>query len=104
MLLDLWTKKVNPAPPSPKSGAALSYVSPNKKWIVFTSNSKGSQQIFLRRANAGPVLPLTGGNCNSSSPAWELDSKAIVFASDCGRGIGLPTLYRAKLDQLENTP
>jgi hypothetical protein len=102
MLLDLWTKKVIPAPPSPKSEAALSCVSPNRKWIVFTSNLKGSQQIFLRRANAGPPLPLTGGDCNSSSPAWELDSKAIVFASDCGRGIGLPALYRAKLDQLEN--
>jgi glycosyl transferase family 87/WD40 repeat protein len=102
MLLDLSTKKVTPAPPSAKSDAALSCVSPNGKWIVFTSNSKGSQQIFLRRANPGSPLQLTGGNCNSSSPAWELDSKAIVFASDCGRGIGLPALYRAKLDQLEN--
>jgi len=26
-----------------------------------------------------------------------LDSKAIVFASDCDRGIGLPALYRAEI-------
>jgi Tol biopolymer transport system component len=38
---------------------------------------------------------LTGGNCNSSSPAWTLDSSSILFASDCGRAFGLPALYRA---------
>jgi hypothetical protein len=40
---------------------------------------------------------LTGGNCNSSSPAWALDSESILFASDCGRAFGLPALYRARL-------
>jgi hypothetical protein len=34
---------------------------------------------------------------NSDSPAWELNSTAIVFASNCGRGIGLPALYRAEI-------
>jgi hypothetical protein len=101
MLFDLSTKKLSTAPPVGQSTAAVSCVSPDGKWIAFTSASEGSKQIFLRATNGGPRLQLTAGHCNSSSPAWELDSKGFIFASDCGRGIGLPALYRARLDQLQ---
>jgi hypothetical protein len=45
---------------------------------------------------------VAGGNCNSSLPAWELDSKAILFASDCGRAFGLPGLYRATIAEIDS--
>jgi hypothetical protein len=101
MLLDLSTRKVIAAPPSTRTNAMIPGISPNGKWIVFTS-SKTSEQIWLRGIDSGRTVPITHGNCNSVSPVWELDSRAIVFASDCGRGIGLPALYRARLDRLEN--
>jgi Glycosyltransferase family 87 len=100
VLFDLSTQRLSTAPPELGSTAALSCVSPDRKWIAFTSASEASKQIFLRATNGGPRLQLTGGHCNSSGPAWELDSKAIIFGSDCGRGIGLPALYRARLDRL----
>jgi hypothetical protein len=31
-----------------------------------------------------------------------LDSKAILFASDCGRAFGLPALYRARVAENDN--
>ncbi len=71
--------------------------SPDGKWLAFTSAQSGSMQIVLRDLSSGSEKRLTGGNCNNSSPAWELDSSAILFASDCGRGFGLPALYRARL-------
>jgi Glycosyltransferase family 87/WD40-like Beta Propeller Repeat len=74
---------------------ADSAVSPDGRWIAFASEATGSKQLGLRNVQTGNEETLTGGACNSSSPAWELDSKAIVFASDCGRGMGLPALYRA---------
>jgi hypothetical protein len=102
MLLDLSTRKVIAAAPSTRSSAVVSGISPNGKWIVFTSCWKTSKQIWLRGVDGGRPVQITHGNCNSVSPAWELNSRGIVFASDCGRGIGLPALYRAQLDQLEN--
>jgi Glycosyltransferase family 87/WD40-like Beta Propeller Repeat len=71
--------------------------SPDGKWMAFTSTRNGPEQVWLRNLADGRETLLTGGNCNSSSPAWALDSKSILFASDCGRAFGLPALYRASL-------
>jgi hypothetical protein len=74
-----------------------STLSPDGKWIAFTAPAAGANQVWLHNALTGGDLPLTSGHCNSASPAWELDSQALVFASDCGRGFGLPALYRARI-------
>lgn len=78
--------------PDDLPGAA---VSPDGKWLAFESAQDGPAHVWLRDLASGQLTRLTGGNCNSTSPAWELDSRAILFASDCGRGFGLPALYRA---------
>jgi hypothetical protein len=82
--------------------STVSVVSPNGKWEAFESAQNGPTQIWLRNLSSGEEKRLTGGNCNSYSPAWELDSKALLFASDCGRAFGLPALYRARLTGNEN--
>jgi len=43
------------------------------------------------------TLALTGGTCNNWAPAWELNSRSLIFASDCDRGLGMPALYRADI-------
>ncbi len=79
------------------SEAAAPSISPDKQWTAFTRSLGGNEQVWIQRTAGGAPIQITGGNCNSSSPAWELDSKAIVFQSDCGRGIGWTALYRAPL-------
>jgi Glycosyltransferase family 87/WD40-like Beta Propeller Repeat len=76
---------------------STSAISPNGKWLAFEDSRNGPSQIWLRDLATGDQSQLTGGHCNSMSPAWELDSEGIIFASDCGRGWGLPSLYRARL-------
>jgi hypothetical protein len=76
-------------------------VSPIGKWIAFESAQDGPMHIWLRDLSTGRETRLTGGNCNSSAPAWDMDSKALFFASDCQRAFGLPALYRARIE--ENT-
>jgi hypothetical protein len=76
--------------------------SPDGKWTAFTDARNGSMQVWVRELSSGQEKQLTRGNCNSSSPAWELDSKGFVFASDCGRAFGLPALYRASLTDNDN--
>jgi hypothetical protein len=72
-------------------------VSPDGKWVAFTSEATGTKQVWLRSVGTGRSLQITGGDCNNSSPAWELDSQSIIFASDCERAVGVPALYRARL-------
>ena len=71
--------------------------SPDGKWMAFESMQAGPKQIWLRDMESGKTQVVSGGNCNSSSPEWEEDSRTLIFASDCGRGLGLPVLYRASL-------
>lgn len=72
-------------------------VSPDGKWLAYETTQNDSTQISIRNRLTGEMKVLTGGNCNSSAPTWELDSRAILFASDCGRAFGLPALYRADI-------
>jgi Tol biopolymer transport system component len=81
-------------PAARTDGSALS---PDGKWMAFESTQRGPKQIVLREMVTGKQQLLTGGNCNNSSPAWEEDSQTLIFASDCGRGTGMPVLYRASL-------
>jgi glycosyl transferase family 87/WD40 repeat protein len=99
MKFDPFTGRSTPITIGIPADTAVSVVSPDGRWMAFESTRDGPTHIFLRDLTSGQERRLTGGNCNSSSPAWELDSKAILFASDCERAFGLPALYRARLTE-----
>jgi len=82
-----------------------STLSPDGHWIIDEQRSSSSTQIYLvDRTSPAKRIQVTVGNCNSFAPAWERDSQAIVFASDCGRGVGMPALYRARICDIEALP
>jgi hypothetical protein len=97
MQFDPTTRKTTPQVAPVRVGTTKPVPSPDGKWTAFTSTRNGPEQVWLRNLADGRETRLTGGNCNSSAPAWVLDSKSILFASDCGRAFGLPALYRARL-------
>jgi hypothetical protein len=97
MQFDPITRKTTPQVAPVPADTPSPVVSPDGRWMAFTSTRSGPEQVWLRNLADGQEMRLTGGNCNSSSPAWALDSKTILFASDCGRAFGLPALYRAPL-------
>ena len=72
-------------------------VSPDGNWLVRCRSEHGIDRVWLRTAAGGEEIRLTGGNCASWSPTWDLDSRSVVFVSDCGRGGGWGALYRAHL-------
>jgi Tol biopolymer transport system component len=72
-------------------------VSPNGKSLAFTLTRHGIRHVWIQDIKKNIARELTAGSCNSYASAWEPDSKGLVFASDCGRGLGLPRLYRAEL-------
>ncbi len=91
------TRQVARAALPPRATTEGSVISPDGKWMVFEPMQAGPKQIWLRDMESGKTQVVSGGNCNSSSPVWEEDSHTLIFASDCGRGLGLPVLYRASL-------
>jgi hypothetical protein len=100
MRFDPSTGSAAPAPLPAGAGTSDPALSPDGKWAAITRTSATSEQIWIRNLTTGKEEELAGGNCNNSSPAWELDSSAIIFASDCGRAFGLSVLYRAPIAQL----
>lgn len=104
-VLDPETGTVRPSSAAhPGAGSAYA-ASPDGRWITYEERSSTSTQIYLvDQARRGNPVQVTEGNCNSFAPAWERDSRAIVFASDCGRGVGMPALYRAPLCDIKALP
>ena len=99
MEVDLVTRKPVTLPGEVPGDWAHSVGSPDGKWVAFERASDGPMRIWLREVASGKERELTGGNCNSFAPAWELDSGSFIFASDCGRGFGLPALYRVRVGE-----
>jgi hypothetical protein len=99
MQFDPATRKAVPQPMPVPADSMASAVSPDGHWVAYESDREGPMQIWLRDLSTGRERHLTGGDCNNSSPAWELDSRTILFASDCGRAFGLPALFRAQIEQ-----
>ena len=92
------TKQLTPLDlPVPTDDEPPSAASPDGKWLAYASNETGFQHLWLRNLATGQQISIAGGNCDSSWPAWELDSHALLFASDCGRAVGLPALYRFEI-------
>lgn len=76
----------------PTCAARYPAISPDGKWLAFSCEEGGATQIHVTDLNGNHDLQLTSGDCNSISPAWTLDSKRLVYATDCGRGLGLTAL------------
>lgn len=69
-------------------------ISPDGATLAWASRETGAWQIRTKTFASDRDIQLTGGRCNNTSPAWTLDSTAIIFSSDCGRGLNLPGLFR----------
>jgi len=102
MSFDPVTRETATLPGDVSRDWAHSVASPDGKWVAFEGVEDGPTRIWLREVASGKERELTDGNCNSFAPAWELDSRSLIFASDCGRGFGLPALYRARVGEQRN--
>jgi tricorn protease len=56
--------------------------SPDGKWIAFTSNQDGNNNIYIMPVSGGTVTQLTFHSANDLVESWSWDSKFIYFNSD----------------------
>jgi dipeptidyl aminopeptidase/acylaminoacyl peptidase len=71
-------------------------ISLDGKRLAFSRREWGSWQLVVRELATGVEQQLTHAACNATLPAWE-DTHTLLYATDCGRGLGLSALARVTL-------
>lgn len=68
-------------------------LSPDGRQLAFSRLKRGSWHLIVRDLTTGVEQQLTQTSCNAISPAWQ-DTQTLLYASDCGRGVGLSAIVR----------
>jgi hypothetical protein len=71
-------------------------VSPDGKRLAFSRRDQGSWHLVVRELATGNEQQLTHASCNAISPSWE-NAHTLLYATDCGRGVGLSAIARVVL-------
>jgi hypothetical protein len=76
-------------------------VSPDGKRLAYSRRDYGSWHLVVRDLATGYEQQLTHASCNAISPSWEND-QTVLYATDCGRGVGLSAVARVVLPKRAN--
>jgi hypothetical protein len=72
-------------------------VSPDGRWLAYSELDGAAWKLRAMDLATHMPRPLTHADCNAISPTWTRDSTAVVYATDCGRGLGATVLARIQL-------
>jgi hypothetical protein len=72
-------------------------VSPDGRWLAFSGLQSGNWNLYLRELGTGATHRLGNASCNQIDPAWEADSKTLLYASDCGRSLWFTAICRRRV-------
>jgi glycosyl transferase family 87/WD40 repeat protein len=81
---------------APSCSARYPAMSPDGQWMAFSCEQGGNWQIHTMNMQTSQQQQLTTSECNSISPTWKPDSRNLIYATDCGRGLGLTALSEIK--------
>ena len=68
-------------------------VSPDGKRLAFSRRAGGFWHMVVRDLATGAEQQLTHAPCNAISASWQ-DTRTLLYATDCGRGVGLSAIAR----------
>jgi hypothetical protein len=71
--------------------------SPDGKWLAYSRLEKGTWNLWIQDQSTYAESRVTNADCNDSSSSWLADSKTLIYASDCGRGLWLSALHRLRV-------
>jgi tricorn protease len=80
--------------------------SPDGKWIAFSSNRYGNNDVFVVPAAGGPAKQLTFHSGNDEVVGWSRDGKGVVFRASRGLGVfpNVATLHTIAIDGGQEQP
>ena len=83
----------------PTCSARYPAISPDGEWLAFSCGQRGAWQIHVMNLRTREQVQLTKADCNSVTPVCTPDYKNLIYAMNCGRGVGLTA--RAGLNLVE---
>jgi len=89
------TREIDALPSFPHP-ARYPSISPDGKRLAFSRRDGGSWHLLVRTLATEYEQQLTHASCNAISPTWS-DAQTVLYATDCGRGVGLSALARVVL-------
>ena len=57
-------------------------VSPDGKWLAFSSNEQGNNNVYIVSTAGGPIQQLTQHEASDMTSSWSADSKYVYFESN----------------------
>ncbi len=82
---DIWTTNLNTNQTvrltSTQAVESNPHISPDGKWVAFTSNRFGRNDVFIVAISGGEAKRLTWHSSGSSARGWTNDGKQVLFAS-----------------------
>jgi Glycosyltransferase family 87/WD40-like Beta Propeller Repeat len=74
-------------------------LSPDRHWLVYSRFGDGAWNLWLRDQSTGATHRIADLPCNQIEPAWEEDSKTVVYSTDCGRSLWFTAVARRRIVQ-----
>ncbi|HMY71768.1 MAG TPA: S41 family peptidase [Blastocatellia bacterium] len=74
--------------------------SPDGKWIAFSSDRNGNNDVFIIPAEGGAAKQLTFHSADDTVQGWSPDGKSVLFASQRGEDF-MGKLYTVNVDDLK---
>jgi hypothetical protein len=72
-------------------------LSPDGRWMVYSRLDHGAWNLWLRDQGSGATRRIANVPCNEIEPAWEDDSKTILYGTDCGRSLWFTAIARRRV-------
>jgi hypothetical protein len=72
-------------------------LSPDGAWMAYSHLDHGVWNLWLRDQRSGGVRRIADIPCNQMQPAWEDDSKTLLYGTDCGRSLWFTAISRRRV-------
>src|ERR1700761_6539940 len=69
-------------------------LSPDGAWMAYSHLDRGVWNLWLRDQRSGATRRIADIPCNQMQPAWEDDSKTLLYGADCGRSLWFTAISR----------
>jgi Tol biopolymer transport system component len=66
-------------------------------WMAYSHFEHGAWNLWIRDQSTGMTRRITDVPCNELQPAWEDDSKTLLYDTDCGRSLWFTAVARRKV-------
>jgi hypothetical protein len=88
---------------SPEEDIDSPAISPDERFVAFRKLIDHRWQLGCIDVLSGDERMLTRADCNVYKPSWDSPT-SIVYATDCGRGLGLSALASVRISQVQASP